>query len=168
LHDALQEIALIERHLRALGDVASLRRFGEAEAGVSVAGSLGHLLLSTGEARTVDRLSRMPGGTTLVRTYLEPCGVPHLSELGGTEMTVEQNAETTTEGREGAIDEAAVRERAYDLSQSEDAGTPDENWFDGDLVSSGRSVGGREELAFCAVPGAEPLVSGRAVATGWW
>jgi hypothetical protein len=129
LHDALQEIALIEQRLRALGDVASLRRFGEAEAGVSIAGSVGHLLLSTGEARTVDRLSRMPGGITLVRTYLELCGVPHLCELGGTEMTVEQNDETTTEGHEGAIDEEAVRERAYELSQSEDAGTPDENWY---------------------------------------
>ena len=81
LQEALREIALIEQHLQALADVATLRRFGEPEAGVSIAESLGHVLLTTGKARTVDRLSRMPGGITLVRAYLELSGVPHLSEL---------------------------------------------------------------------------------------
>jgi hypothetical protein len=42
-------------------------------------------------------------------------------------MTVAQNAESET--REGATDEHAIRGRAYELSQSEDAATPDENWY---------------------------------------
>jgi len=43
-------------------------------------------------------------------------------------MTVEEHAETTTETRGQTVNEQAVRERAYELSQSEDAGTADENW----------------------------------------
>jgi hypothetical protein len=128
LRDALREIDRIDQRLRALDDVATLHRFGEAEAGLSIAESLGHLLLATSEARTVDRLSRMPGGIALVRTFLELSGAPHQSQLGGIAMTVEQNTETITETPQQAVDEQAIRDRAYELSQSEDAGTADENW----------------------------------------
>ena len=81
LEDALRQLALIDRHLRARCDEATLSRFGEAEAGFSIAASLGHALLTTAEARVVDQLSRMPGGARLVRTYLGLSRVPHLSDV---------------------------------------------------------------------------------------
>lgn len=81
LEDALRQLALIDRHLRARRDEATLSRFGEAEAGFSIAASLGHTLLTTAEARVVDRLSRMPEGARLVRTYLGLSRVPHLSDV---------------------------------------------------------------------------------------
>jgi hypothetical protein len=39
----------------------------------------------------------------------------------------QENAETTTDT--GVVAEQAVRERAYEISQSEHAGTPEENWL---------------------------------------
>jgi hypothetical protein len=81
LQDALREIAVIDQQLRALGDMATLRRFGEAEAGASFAALLGHTLFTAAEARTVDQLSRMPGGIRLVRTFLSCSGVPRVSDV---------------------------------------------------------------------------------------
>ena len=81
LQDALREIAVIDRQLRALGDMATLRRFGEAEAGVSLAALLGYTLLTAAEARTVDKLSRMPDGTRLVRTFLNCSDAPRVSDV---------------------------------------------------------------------------------------
>ena len=45
--------------------------FGDAEERLSIAALLGHTMLTSSEARIVDRLSRMPGGARLVRTYLD-------------------------------------------------------------------------------------------------
>jgi hypothetical protein len=81
LEDALRQLALIDQQLRAQCDEATLSRFGEAEAGFSIAASLGHTLLTTAEARVVDQLSRMPGGARLVCTYLGSSDVPHLSDV---------------------------------------------------------------------------------------
>jgi len=39
---------------------------------------------------------------------------------------VQKNAETSSDP--SALDEEAVRVRAYEISLSEDAGTPEENW----------------------------------------
>jgi hypothetical protein len=79
LRDALRQIALIDQDLRAVGDLVTLARFGQAEEGFAIAASLGHVLLSSAEARTVDRLAQMPDGATLVRTYLKRSRVPRMS-----------------------------------------------------------------------------------------
>ena len=83
LQRALDEIRRIEAELLALGDHATLSRYGDPNRGSSIAGSLGFRLLTTGEARVVDQLSSMPDALILVRTYLESVEVPHVSELEG-------------------------------------------------------------------------------------
>jgi hypothetical protein len=81
LQRALNEIRRIEEELFALGDHATLSRYGDPDRGSSIADSLGFRLLTTGEARVVDQLSTMPDALVLVRTYLESVEVPHVSEL---------------------------------------------------------------------------------------
>jgi hypothetical protein len=83
LQRALAEIRRIEEELLALGDHATLSRYGDPNRGSSIAGSLGFRLLTTAEARVVDQLSSMPDALVLVRTYLRNVEVPHVSELEG-------------------------------------------------------------------------------------
>ncbi len=83
LQRALAEIRRIEAELLALGDHATLSRYGDPNRGFSIAESLGFRLLTTGEARVVDQLSTMPDALGLVRGYLASVEVPHVSELGG-------------------------------------------------------------------------------------
>jgi hypothetical protein len=43
--------------------------------------------------------------------------------------TKEKMSTTSDNDPPQALDEESVRARAYETSQSEDAGTPDENWY---------------------------------------
>jgi hypothetical protein len=75
LQRALEEVALVEQELLSNGDRHMLARYGDSEAGAALAASLGYSLLTTSEARTVDRLRWLPDGGRLVRLYLLEVGL---------------------------------------------------------------------------------------------
>jgi hypothetical protein len=71
LHETLIEIARIEGELRAHGDHARLKAFGDARRGAALAETIGYdRRLADVDARRVDQLSLMPDALELVRDYL--------------------------------------------------------------------------------------------------
>jgi hypothetical protein len=72
LRATLIEIEKIEGELRANGDVARLKSFGDPERGTELAQAVGHPgRLAREDARRVDQLSMMPDAFRLVRDYLQ-------------------------------------------------------------------------------------------------
>ena len=71
LRATLIEIERIEGELRANGDTARLRSFGDPDRGTAIAQAVGHAgKLAPEDARRVDQLSMMPDAFQLVRDYL--------------------------------------------------------------------------------------------------
>ena len=56
--------------------------------------------------------------------------------------TVDQRDETEDEGADSRLDEEALRQRAYEISESDDGGTPEENWLraENELLLSGYTL----------------------------
>jgi hypothetical protein len=54
----------------------------------------------------------------------------------------DQHDEIEDEGADSHVDEDVLRQRAYEISQSEDGGTPEENWLraENELILSGYSL----------------------------
>jgi hypothetical protein len=72
LRATLIEIERIEGELRANGDVARLKSFGDPERGTELAQAVGHPgRLRRQDARRIDQLSVMPDAFQLIRDYLQ-------------------------------------------------------------------------------------------------
>ena len=56
--------------------------------------------------------------------------------------TVDQRDETEDEAADSRLDEEALRQRAYEISESDDGGTPEENWLraENELLLSGYTL----------------------------
>jgi hypothetical protein len=55
---------------------------------------------------------------------------------------VEQQDDAEDEGDDAQVDEDVLRQRAYEISQSEDGGSPEENWLraENELLLSGYTL----------------------------